>query len=168
MSESLNQFIMRRRAELEAAEEALRAQIREIANEREQLRKAAIGAGLALESILDRDEHRETPTKPLSPPRSQKRASEKTIKEAVVALLKRYGRGMTALEILPEINAALNVDYPRTSLSPQLSRLKADGIVMREGNVWSLVEWATGNDEASDNAPMKESSEASDNPGVFE
>jgi len=46
---------------------------------------------------------------------------------------------MTALEILAAINLKFGTDYPRTSLSPQLSRLKADGRIEREGIVWRLT-----------------------------
>ncbi len=64
------------------------------------------------------------------------RASIATIKEAVVAVLDEAGRGLTALEILPKINERLGVDYPRTSLSPQLSRLKAEKEIHLVGKHW--------------------------------
>jgi hypothetical protein len=64
---------------------------------------------------------------------------EKTIKQAVMEVLKGRVSGMTALEILAEINKRFSVDYPRTSLSPQLSRLKAEGKIKREGNTWRIA-----------------------------
>lgn len=55
-------------------------------------------------------------------------------------VLKNKEGGMTALEILAAINLKFSSDYPRTSLSPQLSRLKAEGKLTREGIVWHLSE----------------------------
>jgi hypothetical protein len=64
-----------------------------------------------------------------------------TIKEAVMEVLKRKPEGMTALEILAEINRRhFEGKIVRTSLSPQLSRLKNDNkkIILR-GNRWFLL-----------------------------
>ena len=68
-------------------------------------------------------------------------SSEPTIKEAVLEVLKHKPEGMTALEILDQINERyFNGKYVRTSLSPQLSRLKNDDkkITLR-GNRWYLL-----------------------------
>jgi hypothetical protein len=62
----------------------------------------------------------------------------KTIKEAVLEILGRYPMGLTAMDILREINASLNTSYARTTLSPQLSRLKHEGKIMQSGIVWLL------------------------------
>jgi chromosome segregation ATPase len=61
-----------------------------------------------------------------------------TIMQAVLAVLEHKPNGMTALEILDEINAKyFNGTIVRTSLSPQLSRLKNryEKIELR-GNRW--------------------------------
>jgi hypothetical protein len=65
-----------------------------------------------------------------------------TIKEAVLDVLKRKPEGMTALEILAEINKRyFDGSIVRTSLSPQLSRLKDnDGKITLRGNRWFLNE----------------------------
>jgi hypothetical protein len=58
--------------------------------------------------------------------------------QAVLAVLEHKPNGMTALEILDEINAKyFNGTIVRTSLSPQLSRLKNryEKIELR-GNRW--------------------------------
>jgi len=67
--------------------------------------------------------------------------SQLTIKQAVLEVMKDHREGMTALEIL----AAINTRYfggrmVRSSLSPQLSRLKNDdGKIDLRGNKWFLL-----------------------------
>jgi hypothetical protein len=64
-----------------------------------------------------------------------------TIKQAVLDVLEDQPEGMTALEILEAINTRFFAGrVPRTSLSPQLSRLKDDDkkIELR-GNKWFLL-----------------------------
>jgi chromosome segregation ATPase len=67
--------------------------------------------------------------------------SQLTIKQAVVEVLKDHREGMTALEILAEINTRyFGGRLLRTSLSPQLSRLKNDdGKIELRGNNWFLL-----------------------------
>jgi hypothetical protein len=66
--------------------------------------------------------------------------SSLTIKQAVLEVLKDRPEGMTALEILAEINRRFFVgSIMRTSLSPQLSRLKdRDEKIDLKGNRWFL------------------------------
>jgi predicted nuclease with TOPRIM domain len=61
-----------------------------------------------------------------------------TIMQAVMEVLNHKTNGMTAIEILDEINAAyFNGTIVRTSLSPQLSRLKnRDKKIELRGNRW--------------------------------
>jgi hypothetical protein len=56
-------------------------------------------------------------------------------------VLKDHPDGMTALEILHEINTRYFAGrIERTSLSPQLSRLKdRDGKIVLKGNRWLLL-----------------------------
>lgn len=63
-----------------------------------------------------------------------------TIKEAVLRVLQDEGRPMTAQEILAQINSRFfDGAVPRTSLSPQLSRLNNDDRKIKlEGSLWSL------------------------------
>lgn len=139
---TLSDFISNRLAELAAEEKPLQAKLRAIVAEREQLNRAAHAAGIALPhaerpalsdlAMLFSDTHAQRP----------KVSSEKTIKEYVLSILHVEGRGMTALEILAGIKNRYGLDYPRTSLSPQLSRLKADGKITRDGVVWSLTKEA--------------------------
>ena len=67
--------------------------------------------------------------------------SQLTIKQAVIEVLKDHLEGMTALEILAEINTRyFGGRIIRSSLSPQLSRLKDDdGKIDLRGNKWFLL-----------------------------
>lgn len=60
-----------------------------------------------------------------------------TIKQAVLQILEPIApRGLTALSILERLRTQFSMDYPRESLSPQLSRLKGEGKVTLEGGLW--------------------------------
>lgn len=132
MSQSLRDFIFARLQELTKAEEPLTRQLKAIADERKQLLKAAEAAGIDARDQADS----QPPTINLQITR--RTIPERTIKDAVIEVLKERDRGMTALEILAAINFKFETDYPRTSLSPQLSRLKTDGKIERDGTVWKL------------------------------
>ncbi|WP_029004006.1 hypothetical protein [Azorhizobium doebereinerae] len=137
--ETLADFIIRRRREIAEAQDRLRVELDALDKEFEQIDKAARAAGIE-ENAIATERYRENNGFFAVERTRQKVVAEKTIKEAVVEILKDAGHGMTALEILPKVNQRLGVDYPRTSLSPQLSRLKADGILVRDGIAWSLAQ----------------------------
>jgi hypothetical protein len=121
MSEALQDFIARRLSEIDEACAALD-------DERSRLLKAASAAGISLQT-----------TQPLARDRRRnQKAASGTIKKAVLDVLLRAGRPMQTQEILKEINALLATDYPRSSLSPQLSRLKADGKINHNGEAWEI------------------------------
>jgi len=67
--------------------------------------------------------------------------SQLTIKQAVLEVLKDHPDGMTAWDILREINTRyFGGRILRTSLSPQLSRLKdRDEKIELKGNKWFLL-----------------------------
>jgi hypothetical protein len=67
--------------------------------------------------------------------------SQLTIMQAVLEVLKDHPDGMTAYDILREINARyFGGRIVRTSLSPQLSRMKdRDGKIELKGNKWFLL-----------------------------
>ncbi len=67
--------------------------------------------------------------------------SQLTIKQAVLEVLNDHRDGMTALEILAGINTRyFGGRIVRSSLSPQLSRLKDnDGKIELRGNKWFLL-----------------------------
>lgn len=62
-----------------------------------------------------------------------------TIKQGVLIVLQRVApKGLSALSILERLRVELNMDYPRSSLSPQLSRLKGEGKLSLQGRMWYL------------------------------
>jgi hypothetical protein len=94
----------------------------------------------------------------------------RTIKDAIVSVLADKRSGMTALEILDELADRFDMRIQRTSLSPQLSRLKDEGKVGRLGMIWSLITTET-NEAPADGDPQG-ASEPEDGgaspPGVFD
>ena len=77
-----------------------------------------------------------------------------TIKDGVVKLLEEVDpMGLTALEILDRLNRRWwRGELKRTSLSPQITRLKKSGRVVSEHGTWKLPK---------DNAPPEQSDGAS-------
>lgn len=68
-------------------------------------------------------------------------AGEPIFKEKVkVALKDKYIDGATANEILAYVNAHWKRQIERSSLSPQLSRLKKEGFITLKNNIWKLTE----------------------------
>jgi hypothetical protein len=69
------------------------------------------------------------------------RSAKPTIMQAVLEVLRQHPNGMTALEILEEINNRhFDGTIVRTSLSPQLSRLKdRDHKIILRGTRWFLA-----------------------------
>jgi len=63
-----------------------------------------------------------------------------TIKQMVLIILKENPEGLTALDILSTINAHFNQSFARTSLSPQLSRLKGLNKIHKVNKHWVLSE----------------------------
>jgi hypothetical protein len=117
MPETLSEFIARRRQEIAVAEEALKEQLRALAAERLRLARAATAITGAKE-------------------RRQPRGA---IKRAVLETLEHAPEGMDALTILFTINYRLGSHFERTSLSPQLSRLKEDGFITLNRKIWKLA-----------------------------
>lgn len=67
-------------------------------------------------------------------------AARMTIKEMVVrALGEHFPRGATANQMLDFFRSNWGRREMRTSLSPQLSRLKESGIITLQGKVWHLA-----------------------------
>lgn len=64
----------------------------------------------------------------------------KSIKQMVKDLLDDVApHGLTALEILDQIAARWNIKVKRTSLSPQLTRLKNDSEIYNEKGAWKRL-----------------------------
>lgn len=131
----LQDFISARARQIEEAlgplleqQAEIERKVRAYESELGELRKAAKAIG------LENDE--ETPS------RARRPQPPVTIKQAVLAVLAGQADGLPAADILDKINARFSLDLVRTSLSPQLSRLKRDGRVFNQGNAWLLAEMA--------------------------
>ena len=62
-----------------------------------------------------------------------------SIKDMVLEILEDAPSGLKALDILDFINAGYSANLKRTSLSPQLSRLKEEGKIHNSGLIWHRV-----------------------------
>src|SRR4051794_14155222 len=100
MPETLAIFIHRRLNELAAEERDLRAALRLIQDEQDQLHHAASAAGVSAVATVVVEPAASTRLTAVGQVvrRSAKRASERTIKEAVVEILRERGEPMTALD----------------------------------------------------------------------
>jgi hypothetical protein len=138
-NETLAEFIDRRRKELTAQRGSLLEQLAAIDNELKQLNAAEEAAkssqffiGLAGRMQMAGSTSALLSQLPVRAPRG-------AIKKAVIRTLAQHPDGLDAMSILHEMNARDATDYERTSLSPQLSRLKNDGILTLDGNIWRLA-----------------------------
>lgn len=79
-------------------------------------------------------------------PARARNAGKMTIKDMILIVLNESESGLSAVVILDEINKRWKKDLVRTSLSPQLSRLKQEGRLIYTNQKWLLAE----KDETSD------------------
>lgn len=91
---------------------------------------------------------------PMLPLQTSVLVAKPTIKESVIQLLEEaHPMGLTTLELLGRLNRRWwRGELRRTSLSPQISRLKKDGMVVSEQGTWRLL---------IDNAPPEQPDGAS-------
>jgi len=120
MTQTLLDFIAAREAEIKSLMAELRA-------ESKQLKAAKAAATDAL------------PEKPNSPNSSGKR----TIKDMILGALDDFANGARAEQIVMKIEEKFGEKIARSSMSPQLTRLKNDGLVVREDNLWKNHEFVT-------------------------
>lgn len=109
---TLRDFIAQREAEIRDQQKALKAELRDL-----QIAKAALEAQSA-------------------PDQSKAQGGTLTIKEMAKEVLSRQPNGLNSAGILDGIKKMFGRDIERTSLSPQLSRLKEDGELALDGEVW--------------------------------
>ena len=110
---AIRTFIAKREKEIREQMRALRSELDELKAIKKGLEPLLIGVG-----------------NPAKPTRDQ------TIKDMVKAVLARKSDGMSAQEILRSIFEEFDVAIERTSLSPQLSRLRAEGDVFLNEGRW--------------------------------
>lgn len=63
-----------------------------------------------------------------------------TLKGAILQILKHHPGGLESNGLLAALHAMGFVNLPRTTMSPQLSRLRASGDVVNVGGRWTLAE----------------------------
>lgn len=115
MKTTLRDFIAGREAEIKEQMKALRTELAEL-----KLAKSAL------------DQTGSGQPQPVAQPTGP------TIKDMVREILKSDVLGLTSTQILREISERFGRDLERTSLSPQLSRMKQDGEVELIGETWSM------------------------------
>jgi len=87
-------------------------------------------------------------------PKSETPVDRKTNKQLIYGLLdEAYPRGYTANESLDRIRTRWNPGLKRTTLSPQLSRLKAEELIFNESRQWKLIRTDAPSDNSDETFP---------------
>lgn len=117
MSQSLREFIRAREADIQKQIESLRSELRDLTLARQAIEGA-----------------------PASRQPAVQRGVTPTIKEMILEALEKRPSGGVADQIIEWVKADYGVDVPRSSMSPQLSRLKSDLSVYLHAKtkVWQL------------------------------
>jgi hypothetical protein len=128
---SIHDYIVKRIGELEDSLLPLRHQSKEITAKIDAIEKELADLRAAAKAIgmVNR-----LPKVPFHVTRRTE--PEVTIKEAVMNVLADYPEGLIALDILGKVNERFDLGLVRTSLSPQLTRLKREGKITNHGSVW--------------------------------
>jgi hypothetical protein len=113
---TLRDFISTRESDIKAQIKALRAELSDLKT-----------AKSALDSSSSQVES------------SGQQSGSVTIKDMVRSILKSDSTGLTATDLIIKIKENFDRDLERTSLSPQLSRMKEDGEVIVQENSWFLA-----------------------------
>lgn len=71
-------------------------------------------------------------------PRDWTKRLGKTTQDMVLEILNDKPKGLSALNILEELNSRWSLGLVRTSLSPQISRLKQKGKLLYSDGLWSV------------------------------
>ena len=96
------------------------------------------------------------------PPRTEKLPA---IKEMILAVLAEAGfTGLSAINILDRIRERWHPDMARTTLSPQLSRLKVESQIVNQDRVWKLADFGEPPDETE--APASTEASETDGAGI--
>jgi hypothetical protein len=129
MATTLRDFIAQRETEIRDQQKALKAELREL-----QIAKAA------LDGQVDAPANGATPT----------------IKEMAREVLSGMPNGLNSSGILDGIKKTFGREIERTSLSPQLSRLKDDGDLVLNGELWfTAAHWKAWSESWGTDAPLQ-------------
>lgn len=115
MATTLRDFIAQREVEIKEQQKVLKAELREL-----QIAKSALEAQLSVQAA--------SPNPPA------------TIKEMTRAVLAAQPKGLNSAGVLDGIRKMFGREIERTSLSPQLSRMKDDGELVLSEDVWFTSE----------------------------
>ena len=135
-------YLASRHAELRRRAMSLKFDLAYLENEMRDLETAANAIGVDLDEADDECKPVEGHANIRVPEFHLKTSgSTKTMKEVAVEILEQAKGGLTANVILKVMHHDHGMTYPRSSLSPQLSRLKYDGIVGRHDGRWVLSKY---------------------------
>lgn len=132
MAERIKDTLARVEADLSRKVQALREELIPLERELSEVRRALAAVSPeeppALLQFLER-------------PASPSPYAGMTIKQlALQALREQFATGATAADLLSFIETAYDRKIDRASFSPQLSRLKEEGLVRRIGRYWRVIE----------------------------
>lgn len=144
MTSTVRDFLVARRAEIDAETGPLVARERELLQslndarsqldrlfaERSEVVKAASALGLEFPPAVTREPSAEVALV------SQERLS---LQAMALKVIEEAPEGLSARDVLSRLNRRFNVSFPRTSLSPQLSRLKRAKRVVLRGGLWTAA-----------------------------
>ena len=141
--ESLRDFLDRRERELEREIAALHSQLVPKEAELAEVRRAKVSLGIATatQHHLAADGLSGDGPSLASPKLTVSAYQALTMKELVVkALREHFHNGATTRQLREFFRDGWGREIGRANLSPQLSRLRRDGLINWQHGVWSLVE----------------------------
>lgn len=129
MATNLRDFIQERRREILEQISALKIELQEL-----KLAEAAIHSGTPSQTAVRRSDE-----------------DKPTIKEMILGALEGRKEGADAIKVITLIRQEYGEDVERSSLSPQLTRLRREGKVTLNNGIWKLSEFIDGttSDEAA-------------------
>jgi len=135
---SLSAFLTHRRVDLLKKIDDCRIELAELEKELSEIETAGFALNLSFEDKDSAGSSSMDRIRAFVAHNNSKKNPDMTMKEAALEILKECTGGMTTNDILEVLNEKLRTSYPRSSLSPQLSRLKGDGKIYRESGRWML------------------------------
>ena len=134
---NIRDFIASRETELKQQQATIRAEMAEIK---------------ALKATLDATSDGE--------PAPRRKSSSPTIKDLIEQVLEDWQDGATAEEIIKDVADKFSKNVPRSSMSPQLTRLKNDDRITRWNDRWILPKYVPDNSSIEGvSSPSMEQSE---------
>lgn len=156
---NIRALLHRRREELIKLRARVRAHLQQIDDELESIEKAAAAISFDFETAINQTEENAEKLKRPIP--------GMTMKEASIEILEKHPGGCTATEIRFLMRDMFGMNFERSSLSPQLSRLKFDGVVTRRDGRWVLPKFVSENrNELFPGAEEKEKAPEANAPGA--